>query len=97
MVLDTDFSSNRHTVVLQEHKVPVRHTELSFEDANLAIVTGCQYFLVHRGLLCHHSPVLKESIGSIRSDHDYLLEGCPVLSLQDSPEEMACFLRALYG
>ncbi|KAF9808925.1 hypothetical protein IEO21_07690 [Rhodonia placenta] len=97
MALDMDFSSNRHAATVHEYEVPTRHPELSFEDGNLAIVTGRQYFLVHRGLLCRHSSVLGQSISSLGSTHDRLLEGRSIMTLQDTPEDMVCFLQALYG
>ncbi|PCH43728.1 hypothetical protein WOLCODRAFT_90460 [Wolfiporia cocos MD-104 SS10] len=97
MALNGDFSSNCHTASSQEYEVLTRHPELSFEDANIAIVTGRQYFLVHQGLLCHHSLVLRQSVDALQNDDEKLLEGRRVLSLQDLPEDMAHFLRALYG
>lgn len=97
MHLNAEFSSNRHAAILQEFEVPVRHPELCFEDANLAVVTGRQYFLVHQGPLCHHSSIFRELIGSLQPDDGRLLEGRPVLPLQDSTEDMTYFLRALYG
>ncbi|TFY54193.1 hypothetical protein EVJ58_g9001 [Rhodofomes roseus] len=98
MVLDSDFSSNRHaTPNLQEFEVPVRHPELCFDDGNLAVVTGRQYFLVHQGLLCHHSPILRSQVDALRPGHACTLEGRPALALPDTPEDVACFLKALYG
>lgn len=98
MALNSDFSSNRHASPnLQEFEVPTRHPELCFDDANLAVVTGRQYFLVHQGLLCYHSAVLLEQVEGLKGDHVRILEGRPALVLQDTPEDMAYFLKALYG
>lgn len=77
--------------------MPTRHPDLYFEDGNLSIVAGRQYFIVHRGLLCRHSEVLRVRIESIKANDDKLLEGLAVLYLDDSPEDLAHFLRALYG
>ncbi|KAH9935383.1 uncharacterized protein B0H18DRAFT_926865 [Fomitopsis serialis] len=97
MALENDFSSNRHASALQEFEVPVRHPELCFDDANLAVVTGRQYFLVHQGLLCYHSTVLRGQVEALQLGHALALEGRPVLALQDTPEDMMYFLKALYG
>ena len=77
--------------------MPTRHPDLYFEDGNLSIVAGRQYFIVHRGLLCRHSEVLGTRIDSIKTTDEHLLEGLAVLYLDDSPEDLAHFLRALYG
>ena len=98
MALNRDFSSNRHASPnLQEFEVPTRHPELCFDDANLAIVTGRQYFLVHQGLLCYHSAVLRGQVEGLNGGHARMLEGRPALALQDTPEDMVYFLKALYG
>lgn len=95
--MDTDLSSNRCASPLEEYEVPTRHSDLCFEDGNLSIVTGRQYFIVHRGILCRHSQILQKQIDSTRSCGDRLLEGLAVLYLDDSPEDVAYFLQALYG
>ena len=95
--MDTDLSSNRCASPLEEYEVPTRHSDLCFEDGNLSIVTGRQYFIVHRGLLSRHSQALQQRIESIKVGEDRLLEGLAVLHLDDSPDDLAHFLRALYG
>ncbi|KAM5533314.1 hypothetical protein V8D89_012988 [Ganoderma adspersum] len=95
--MDTDFSSNRCASPVEEYEVSTRHPDIYFEDGNLSIVAGRQYFIVHRGLLCRHSEVLRVRIESIKTNDERLLEGLAVLYLDDSPEDLAHFLRALYG
>lgn len=93
-----DFSTNRHSSNSKEIVIPIRHPDLCFNDGNIAILSNNNYFLVHQGLLCRHSEVLKTSINALqgRNDDPQSLEGCPVLHLQDSPEDIASFLVALY-
>ena len=93
---DADFSSNRCITPLPDYDVPTRHTDLYFDDGNLCIVTGQQYFIVHRGLLCRHSVPLQESIRAIKEE-EHSVEGLPVMYLDDEPADFAHFLRALYG
>lgn len=97
MGVDTDFSSNRHSIVLEEPGTPTRHPDISFEDGNLAIVSGTYYFLVHRKVLSQHSDKLDKLVESLRSDDTPLVEGRPVLPLDDSPEDLSYFLQVLYG
>ena len=95
--MDSDFSSNRCVSPIDEYEVPTRNSDLYFEDGNISVVTGRQYFIVHRGLLSRYSPVLDKRIKSIKVGEDRLLEGLAALHLDDSPDDFAHFLRALYG
>ncbi|KAI0702942.1 hypothetical protein C8T65DRAFT_578972 [Cerioporus squamosus] len=94
--MDADFSSNRCISPLVDYEVPTRNTDLYFDDGNLCIVTGRQYFIVHRGLLCRHSVLLKERIEAVKEEESFV-EGLAVLYLDDEPADFAYFLRALYG
>ncbi|KAF7315405.1 hypothetical protein MIND_00055200 [Mycena indigotica] len=87
-----DLASNRHHSTATSE--PTRHPDLSFTDGNIAILTGQVYFLVHKGLLCRHSTPLQQMTKSL--DPLIRLEGRPILALQDTPQEMALFLAALY-
>lgn len=94
--MDADFSSNRCITPLVDCEAPTRHTDLYFDDGNLCIVTGQQYFVVHRGLLCRRSIPLKERIEAVKEEESSV-EGLAVLYLDDEPADFAHFLRALYG
>ena len=103
--LQQDFSSNAHTPQIDTHErfeasyeVPNRHPELSFEDGNLAILCGHQYFLVHRSVLFRHSPALAEMAQHPhKEDLTQSLEGRPILRLSNSPDEIYILLKYLYG
>lgn len=99
MGIDTDFSSNRHSIAHHEPgSAPTRHPDIYFEDGNLAIVAGTYYFLVHRKVLSQHSAKLDTLIESSISDNNAsLIEGRAVLPLDDSPEDLTYFLQVLYG
>ncbi|KAJ3986602.1 hypothetical protein F5890DRAFT_1578465 [Lentinula detonsa] len=74
-----------------------KHTNISFKDGNIALLAGKRYFLVHQGLLCRHSPILKSALETLENTSTiFSLEGRPVLEVQDSPEDMSYFLIALY-
>ncbi|TFK54362.1 hypothetical protein OE88DRAFT_1625221 [Heliocybe sulcata] len=76
---------------------PIKHPSLSFDDGNLALLCGDTYFLVHQGLLCRHSEVLDSLTCKLHNDeHLGLIEGRPVLNLDDSSQDIAYLIEALY-
>jgi hypothetical protein len=70
-----------------------RRPSISFEDGNIAILTGSSYFLVHRGFLCRQSEYLAELS---RDTYSMTLEGRPVLGLSESPDDVSLLLHAMY-
>lgn len=91
-----DFSTNMHLATKISTESSVRHPDLCFDDGNIAILTGGFYFLVHEGLLCRHSEVLDKLVKDLDRTQAHLTEGRITLHLEDPPEAMANFLRALY-
>ena len=85
--MDTDFSSNRHLTA---------HPDLCFRDGNIALLAGDCYFLIHKGFLARHSPVLAHAFQVHDGNYSDHFRGQPVIKLQDSAEDMAFFLFALY-
>lgn len=101
-----ELSSNRcdvpavtPTVTLKEYQVLVRNPDPSFDDGNIAILSEQTYFLVHRGVLSHHSAPLREMISKLLEDaHNApLVEGRMALVLPHSSLDLSYFLRVLYG
>jgi hypothetical protein len=93
-----DFGSNRHSlhkVRNDEPALPSRHSDFCFADGNIALIAGSQYFLVHSGLVARHSEplsaMIKDAGGQARR-----IEGYPLVLCEDSAEDMAYFLGALY-
>ncbi|KAH0589639.1 hypothetical protein H2248_005368 [Termitomyces sp. 'cryptogamus'] len=79
-----------------EHPTPSRHADLCFNDGNLAVLTGLNYFLVHQGLLCRHSPPLSRMIETLESQQTRYIEGRLVLELSEPSNDVYYFLLALY-
>ncbi|THH16576.1 hypothetical protein EW146_g4071 [Bondarzewia mesenterica] len=73
-----------------------RYPFLCFEDGNLAILAEQSYFLVHRGVLHHHSTYLDQLVNALNHESGDNLEGRPVLCLQESAKDIFLFLSALY-
>ncbi|KAL0576297.1 hypothetical protein V5O48_005673 [Marasmius crinis-equi] len=82
--------------VQQSTKSLTRHS-FSFVDGNIALLAKDQYFVVHQGVVCRHSAILKCDIKKmITHSPETTPEGIPYLRLQDAPEDLCHFLTALY-
>lgn len=96
----TELSSNRSTILhtgRQCANPPDRHPDLCFSDGNVVILTGNVYFVVHKGPLGRHSPVLERLLQDLPTEDTDVIDGLPVLAVPYTPEEMVYFLRTLYG
>jgi hypothetical protein len=73
--------------------------ELWFEDGNIVIQADSVLFKVHRGILSAQSSVFADMFGMPApqggGDCNEKYEGCPIVRLYDSPEEVTHFLRAV--
>jgi len=102
MLSPDDFSTNRYfgtnepSKTQAEQPPPSRHPDLCFNDGNLAVLTGGNYFLVHQGLLCRHSAPLASAVQTLEGKHARFLEGRLVLELSESSNDVYYFLLALY-
>jgi len=63
-----------------------------YDDGSIVIQAGSTQFRVHRSILCANSPVLKDMLPM----EGELVEGCPILRLSDSAEDVAHLLKVLY-
>ncbi|KAH6907602.1 hypothetical protein BKA70DRAFT_1189582 [Coprinopsis sp. MPI-PUGE-AT-0042] len=76
-----------------------RSTEIWFEDGNLILQAENVQFKTHRGLLARHSSVLRDMLSVPQpevQDEDGLVEGCPVVILNDQAKHWATVLAVLY-
>ena len=70
---------------------PVR-SAIWYDDGSIVIQAGSTQFRVHRSILWANSPVLKDMLPV----DEELVEGCPILRLSDSAEDVAHLLKVLY-
>ncbi|KAI0789981.1 hypothetical protein C8Q75DRAFT_806630 [Abortiporus biennis] len=74
--------------------------ELWFDDGNIVLIAGKTSFRVHRSLLARHSPVLSDILSIPRasdpSSTQVDSEGCSVIQLSDSSDDIRCLLSILY-
>ncbi|RPD75421.1 hypothetical protein L226DRAFT_485561 [Lentinus tigrinus ALCF2SS1-7] len=72
-----------------------RDKEFWLDDGSIVLITQKTAFKVYKGLLAAQSPVFADMVATATPDPEHSLEGCPVVHLSDSPEDMRHFLRAL--
>jgi len=70
---------------------PIR-SEIWYDDGSVVIQAHSTQFRVHRSILSAHSSVLKDMVPNAEE----LVEGCPIIHLSDSAEDMAHLLKALH-
>ena len=74
-----------------------KHLDLWFDDGNVVLVamdnTG---FRLHRSILARHSVIFRDMFGIPQPICAEAFDGCPVVRLQDSSEDLGYLLSALY-
>ncbi|KAI0720783.1 hypothetical protein C8T65DRAFT_567022 [Cerioporus squamosus] len=69
--------------------------EFWMEKGNLVLLTRRVAFKVYRGLLAMQSPVFSDMFSAADAGTSSKLEGCPVVEMQDSPEDLRHLLRVV--
>ena len=79
-------------------RVQQRHPEIWFNDGNIVLVAGDSEiaFRIYRGLLDAQSTVFSDLFASSTSSPDETFDGCPVVYLSDSPNDLVHLLRVLH-
>jgi hypothetical protein len=79
----------------EEH---LRSPDVWFEDGTLVVRAETTVFRVYRGILASQSEVFKDMLAFPQPDDPEAeaFDGCPVVRVQDSAEDMSCFLRVLH-
>ncbi|KAM5539620.1 hypothetical protein V8D89_006729 [Ganoderma adspersum] len=73
-----------------------QHSEFWLPDGNIILVANnAVAFRVYRGLLAAQSTVFEDMFVSSTSSADELFDGCPVVQLTDSSEDLTHLLRVL--
>ncbi|GJJ09970.1 hypothetical protein Clacol_004195 [Clathrus columnatus] len=88
-----------HPEVMTQDNDWKRHPDLYMSDGTMVLLANSTLFRVYPGLLAKHSNVfegLTESGQFLPNDAE-VYDGCPLVRLQDDPEEVACFLKATMG
>lgn len=77
------------------HPELVRAEGLWFADGGLIIQAETTLFRVYREFLAVHSGVFRDMLSIPIPADTETMDGCPLVRLQDSAEDMAYFLKAL--
>ena len=96
--------NKRQRLVSENHEVvPKPHSRFSFKDGNIVLIAEDTYFRVHESLLSRDSEVFRDMISLVdpqvtaSSDVPQRIEGCPVVQLTDSAQEISSILSLLYN
>ena len=76
---------------------PVR-SDLWYDDGNIVLQAENTQFKVYRGILIENSTVFRDmfSLPQLPSDVTDMIEGCSLVRLYDSAEEVGYILQALF-
>jgi len=69
-----------------------------FEDGNVVLLTENTLFRVHRSILSRHSEIFKDTFAMPQapSEENECIEGCPVVPLSDTTEDINNMISLLY-
>ncbi|ESK92286.1 hypothetical protein Moror_4684 [Moniliophthora roreri MCA 2997] len=73
-----------------------RSSDLWFSDGTLIVRAGRISFRVYRGIVAQNSPVFEDMLGIPQPRNAEFYDGCPVVELHDSPDDVLPFLKALH-
>lgn len=80
-----------------EGRQVTHHDDLWFQDGNIVLVAGDVAFKVHRSMLARHSRVFKDMFELSQPSAEEVHDGRPVVTLHDSPHELADLLDVIYN
>jgi len=75
-----------------------RHSDLWFDDGSVVCRAENTLFRVHMSQLARHSECFRDmfSLAQPSNKEEEVIDGCPVLVLQDTAEDVASLFCALY-
>ncbi|KAJ7452259.1 hypothetical protein FB451DRAFT_1050917 [Mycena latifolia] len=73
-----------------------RVEDLWFHDGTLVLAAGRSSFRVYGGLLAKQSPVFQDMLAFPQPADAEVIDGCPVVHLEDNEDDLRCFLKALF-
>ncbi|PCH43111.1 hypothetical protein WOLCODRAFT_25737 [Wolfiporia cocos MD-104 SS10] len=74
----------------------VRDENFWFDDGNVVITSGTIGWKIHKSVLSRSSPAFREFFAVTPTDGIDQRYGCPVVILEDHPDDIRLLLRALY-
>ncbi|KAJ7649980.1 hypothetical protein FB45DRAFT_1075879 [Roridomyces roridus] len=74
----------------------VRSSEIWHSDGSVVLQAGCTQFRVHWSVLSLHSSFFRDLQGLPQPPNEPKVDGCPVIEVSDSSEDVETVLKALY-
>ncbi|KAJ6495795.1 hypothetical protein C8R47DRAFT_957081, partial [Mycena vitilis] len=71
--------------------------EIWYKDGSVVLQAQNTQFRVHWTLLAQHSAVFSDMMGLPQPPDQPSVEGCPVVELQDTTEDVGHLLKAIYN
>ncbi|KAJ7165467.1 hypothetical protein C8R43DRAFT_878512 [Mycena crocata] len=75
---------------------PLIRSDIWFKDGTVVLQAERTLFRVYRGVLASQSSIFHDTFGMPQPAEEPLYEGCPILVLQDSPDDVRSFLLAIH-
>src|SRR5260221_6028517 len=77
---------------------PRTRSEYWFQDGNVVFQAEDTLFRIHRSILSRQSQFFEDmfSMPQVPSQEDELIDGCPVVQLSDTAEDMGNIISLLY-
>ena len=99
MSVEESPASKRKRLDSSEDAIDPVLSDIWYDDGNVVLQAQNTQFKVYRGILAQSSPVFKDmfSFPQPPLEDAQLVDGCPVVHLSDSAEEVRYILRALSG
>ncbi|KAI1791600.1 hypothetical protein LXA43DRAFT_889084 [Ganoderma leucocontextum] len=93
-----DDNSLQPTTDSEKVQAATRDSDYWFDDGNLILVSQGVSFRIYKGLLAEHSAVFHNMfhIGQAMPEEEDLVDGCPVVPLDDSPNDLRELFRLIY-
>lgn len=89
---------HRRSIDIAESKP---HPNLWFDDGSLVIQASSVRYRVHRTIVCKHSSIFRDMVAMPQpggtSDDENTFDGCPLVRLSDSPDDLSVLLEAIYS
>ncbi|KAJ7650001.1 hypothetical protein FB45DRAFT_997174 [Roridomyces roridus] len=77
-------------------EIVVRSSEIWHSDGSVVLQAGCTQFRVHWSVLSLHSSFFRDLQGLPQPPDEPQVEGCPLIQLSDSSEDLETVLKSLY-
>jgi hypothetical protein len=74
-----------------------RRSQPWFEDGNIILEAEATQFRVYRGILAANSVIFKDMFEFGKPTNEGSVEGCPLVQLSDSAEDLQYVLEVLYN